>query len=276
MKKALIFLFLLSSIFTQAQKTEIGILAGVSLYSGDISPKEFGLYFQEFQPAVGFMGRINVSPTFSTRLSISFTKLTSDDNEVGIPERGLNFRTNILEAALMGEVNIFRLGNPKSVLVVPYVMGGVGIYNFNPEGQLEDSWVELQPLGTEGQGLPGYEAPYKTTQLNIPLGGGLKFIFNDKWTLGFEMSGRKLFTDHLDDISGASVNYLDVLQGNGTLAAQFSNKNIKSPEQGDVNYTRGGQYNDWYFFGNITLTFNIGRLQGVAGGRGIGCPNTNF
>ena len=275
MKKIFILLFLISSFFTQAQKTEVGLILGGSLYSGDISPKEFGLFLNEFQPAIGVFGRLNTSRLFSARLSVSYTKLSADDLDVGIPSRGLNFRTNLLEAELMGELNILRMGDPKRVEVVPYLMGGVGVFKFNPQGRLEDTWVDLQPLGTEGQGLPTYTAPYQLTQLNIPLGGGIKLIFDERWTLGFEFSGRKLFTDHLDDISGAPVNYLDVLEGNGQIAAQFSNPNVKSPEEGDITYRRGGQYNDWYFFGNITLSFNSGRLQGVSGGRGIGCPN-NF
>ncbi|KAA3632925.1 MAG: hypothetical protein DWQ02_13990 [Bacteroidetes bacterium] len=276
MKKTIILLFLTFSLFAQAQKTEVGVIAGVSLYSGDISPKEFGLFFQELQPAFGIFGRINPSRTFSARLSLSYTKLMADDFEVGIPERGLNFRTNLFEGELMGEINIFRWGDSRRVEVVPFLTGGVGFFRFNPQGRLEDTWVDLQPLGTEGQGLPDYEAPYELTQLNIPAGGGVKFIFNEQWTLGLEFTGRKLFTDHLDDISNASVYYLDVLEGNGQLAAQFSNPNVKSPEEGDFTYTRGGQYMDWYFFGNITLSFNIGRLSGVAGGRGIGCPNNDF
>lgn len=276
MKKSIILLFLLSSIFVQAQKTEVGVIAGASFYSGDISPKEFGFFLQEPQPAFGIFGRLNPNRVFSARISLSYTKLASDDFEVGFPERGLNFRTNLFEGVLMGEINLFRLGDPRRVEVVPFLAGGVGFFRFNPQGKLEDTWVDLQPLGTEGQGLPGYEAPYELTQLNIPAGGGIKFIFNENWTLGLEFTGRKLFTDHLDDISNASVNYLDVLEGNGQLAAQFSNPNVKSPEEGDITYARGGKYNDWYFFGNITLSFNIGRLQGVAGGRGIGCPNNNF
>jgi hypothetical protein len=276
MKKSIILLFLLTGIFAQAQKTEVGLIAGGSLYSGDVSPKEFGLFFQEFQPAFGIFGRINATRVFSARISLSYTQLEADDLEVGIPSRGLNFRTNLLEGALIGEVNLFRRGDARRFEVVPFLAGGIGFFRYNPQGRLEDTWVDLQPLGTEGQGLPGYEAPYELTQLNIPLGGGVKFIFNDQWTLGFEFISRKLFTDHLDDISNTSVNYLDVLEGNGQLAANFSNPSIKSPEEGDITYTRGGKYNDWYFMANITLSFNIGRLGGVAGGRGIGCPNNNF
>ena len=78
MKKFIILLFLFSSFIGQAQKTEIGVIAGVSLYSGDISPKEFGLFFQELQPAFGIFGRLNASKAFSARISLSYTKLSAD------------------------------------------------------------------------------------------------------------------------------------------------------------------------------------------------------
>lgn len=275
MKKLLILLFLFSGLMANAQKTELGIIAGVSLYSGDISPKEFGLYFQGLNPAIGFFGRVNATDRISGRLSISHTKIDEDDNNIGKEGRGLNFRTNILEAELMAEINLFRLGDKKGVQVVPYLMGGVGVFKFNPQGLLENTWIDLQPLGTEGQGLPTYEAPYSLTQINIPLGGGLKFIFKEKWTLGVELTARKLFTDQLDDVSSAVVNYLDILDGNGQIAADLSNKNVKSPEEGDINYSRGGKFDDWYYFANITLSFRFGRAGGVKGGRGLGCPD-NF
>lgn len=137
MKKIFILLFLISSFFTQAQKTEVGLILGGSLYSGDISPKEFGLFLNEFQPAIGVFGRLNTSRLFSARLSVSYTKLSADDLDVGIPSRGLNFRTNLLEAELMGELNILRMGDPKRVEVVPYLMGGVGVLSLTHREDLK-------------------------------------------------------------------------------------------------------------------------------------------
>ncbi|GJM36168.1 MAG: hypothetical protein DHS20C18_51690 [Saprospiraceae bacterium] len=269
-------LFIVFCLSLKAQSAELGVNGGLSFYSGDISPQEFGIYFKDFNPAIGFFGRLNFGQTFSARLGLNFTKVSGDDMEIGREDRGLNFRSQIVEVALTGELNLLHLGSKKGLQVVPFIFGGGGIFHFNPEGRLEDNWVELQPLGTEGQGLEGYEEPYALTQFNILGGGGFKFIINDSWTIGFEMGGRKLFTDHLDDVSNANVDYFDVLEGNGDLAAHFSNPTVKNPEEGDISYRRGGKFDDWYYISSLTLSFRIGNSNNYYGGggrnRNIGCP----
>ena len=50
--KKLIFLFFLCSFqLIQAQDVELGVKGGVSLYSGDLSAKEFGVYFETLGPS---------------------------------------------------------------------------------------------------------------------------------------------------------------------------------------------------------------------------------
>lgn len=262
---------LLITVAINAQKLELGLWGGMALYSGDLSPKEVGLYFQELEPAGGIFLRINPVNAFSVRLGLNLTRLDAQDGASNdFNDRMLNFRTSITEVSLTGEWNLFRLGNPRRTQVAPYLYGGAGFFRFNPEARLDGQWVELQPLGTEGQGLPGYEDPYSLTQVQLPFGGGLKFIIKKNITIGLEMGGRKLFTDHLDDVSSAQVNYLDVLTGNGPLAAQLSNPNIKEPEN-DVSYRRGGEKKDWYYMGGVTFSFRFGDGDGVQS-RGLGCP----
>ncbi len=262
---------LLITVAVNAQKLELGLWGGMALYSGDLSPKEVGLYFQELEPAGGIFLRINPVNAFSVRLGLNLTRLDAEDGASNdFTDRMLNFRTTITEVSLTGEWNLFRLGNPRRTQVAPYLYGGAGFFRFNPEARLDGQWVELQPLGTEGQGLPGYEDPYSLTQVQLPFGGGLKFIIKKNITIGLEMGGRKLFTDHLDDVSSAQVNYLDVLTGNGPLAAQLSNPNIKEPEN-DVSYRRGGEKKDWYYMGGVTFSFRFGDGDGVQS-RGLGCP----
>ena len=270
-KLSILVLVLFTAGLVRAQQVELGVTAGGSLYSGDLAPEEFGLYFEEINPAFGFFGRYNTGGLFSLRLGLTFAKVTgADANGEVLRERDLRFRSNITEAALTGELNLFRLGQPGNFVFSPYVFGGVGIYHFNPEGFYDNGWVELQPLRTEAQGVAGYEAPYELTQINLPVGGGVKFVFGDTWTLGFEFGGRKLFTDHLDDVSSQDVRYRDVLENSGTRAAQLSNPLIKDPEDFDTVYRRGGKFDDWYYVGNVTVSFF---LNGGGGrGRGIGCP----
>jgi hypothetical protein len=259
-----------------AQSMELGVAGGISLYSGDLAPKEFGLYFEEMHPSFGVFGRYNVGRAFSVRLGVHYAKISgSDENRTSDFERMLNFRTNILELALTGELNLLRLGNPEGLQVVPYLFGGAGFIHFNPETLFDGNYIELQPLGTEGQGLPGYDEPYSLNQVCFPIGGGIKFVVNETWTLGFEFGGRKLLTDYLDDVSDTRVNYLDILEGNGSLAATLSNPLIKDPETQNLEYQRGGQYSDWYYIGSATLSFHFGgggKNSMGRRGRELGCP----
>lgn len=278
MKKSLLTLLFLYSIasFSFAQYAEIGFSGGTSLYSGDLSPDEFGVYFEELNLAYGLFGRFNIAKPFSLRIGITQGKLTGDDSNVPDRQtiRGLNFRTIVTDIALTGEINLLRLGNENSLQVAPYLTGGIAVFYFNPQTEIDGDFIDLEPIGTEGQGLPGYEEPYRLAQAAVPMGLGLKFIFKNRVTLGFEFVGRKLFTDFLDDVSGQEINYLDILEGNGELAAQLSNPLITNPDDADVVYQRGGKFNDWYYFGMVTLSFNLGNM-GSFGNKGYGCP-TNF
>lgn len=276
MKQIIIILCAICSINTlsYSQSTELGIMGGVSLYSGDLSEEEFGLYFENLKPAFGLYGRFNLNNVIALRLGVSHGQVEEENDLRSSETYTRNFRSSITELALTAEVNLFRLGRPGSLQVIPFVFGGGAVFNFRPETYFDGNWVELQSLGAEGQGLPGYEAPYELTQIAIPLGVGLKLDMGS-WAMSFELGGRKLFTDHLDDISSQEVNYRDVLEGNGELAAIISNPQIATDSDGNQVYTRGGPYDDWYYIGGMTISFDIGNGGGYGGrrsGRNIGCP----
>lgn len=255
-----------------AQNLELGLWGGASLYSGDFAPDDIGLYLETLNPAGGVFLRMNPGNALSIEFGLNLGKIDGEDGVTNDnPSRMLNFRTNITELALKANLNLVRWGNPRGTQVVPYLMGGAGVFRFNPETNFDGNWIELQPLGTEAQGVPGYEDPYSLTNYAILAGGGIKFIFNERFTIGLELGGRKTFTDYLDDVSGTTVNYLDVLENNGSLAAQLSNPRIQDPEMADRDYRRGGEFDDWYYMSGVSFSFAFGGGSGV-NGRGIGCP----
>jgi hypothetical protein len=263
-------LFIASPAHSQA---EVGVMGGVSLYSGDLSPQEFGIYFEDIRPAFGAFARFNIGKALAIRPSISIGRVAGDDANHGREGRGLSFRSRITELALIGELNLFKIGAARNRGMVPYLFGGAAVYRFNPEAAFDGDYIELQPLGTEGQGLPNYPAPYQLTQVSLPVGLGIKFLLNENLTLGLEFGGRKLFTDFLDDVSATEVNYFDVLENNGELAAELSNPTLENPETGEITYRRGGSFNDWYYIGGISFSFRLNGGSGRMGsGKGIGCP----
>jgi hypothetical protein len=266
------------SYLANAQGTELGILIGGSAYSGDLSPKEFGIYPKDIRLAGGVFARFPVGDYLKLRVGVTAGKISSAEKDTvrAIPRP--SFQSSIAEVSFVGEIYPLPYG-----VIQPYLFGGIAAYRFNPQAGFDGGWIDLQPLGTEGQGLEGYDAPYKLTQINIPFGVGLKFVFNDAWSLGMEFGWRKTFTDHLDDISFQEVTYRDVYEGNGELAAFFSNPTAPGPEADIPPYKRGGKFLDWYHVGGITLSYFLnsggggGKFNGGGrrGGKNIGCP-TNF
>ncbi|HMQ48762.1 MAG TPA: DUF6089 family protein [Saprospiraceae bacterium] len=249
-------LLCLSSI-AAAQVVDLGINFGGNFYSGDLSSDDFGQVLQESRPAFGVFCRLSNRQQFSTRFNLNFGGIQGDDIRSKNPQRMLNFRSNLWEFNVIEEWHSWRIRHSEYSHTFPYLYAGVGIFHYNPQGYLDGQWHDLQPLGTEGQGLAGYEQPYKRTQINFPVGAGIRFVVR-KFTFGFEAGGRLLLTDYLDDVSATLVNHKEVFDGNGPLAARLSNPNLPANEGVDENYFRGSTRRDWYYMMNITLSYNFG------------------
>lgn len=258
-----------------AQEFEIGVLGGVSVYSGDLSPDEIGLYLEDANPSGGLYLRYRPVERIAFRLTGFFGKVSASDEDItfGGTEVGQarNFRSSISDVGLTVELDILRFGPPSSHLAL-YVAGGGSMVSFDPEGNLDGTWYRLQPLATEGQGLgrDGYAAaPYSLTEFALNLGGGLRYQISNSVSLGAEVIGRRMNSDYLDDVSNTQVNYLDILENTGRLAAQFSNPTITDPATADrLDYTRGGEFADYFFSGTITLGITLGQS---GGGKRRGC-----
>lgn len=246
------------SIAVFAQPIDIGISIGSMAYNGDLSPQSPVDMVQQIRPAFGIFGRTSFNNRFSAKLMINYGQVDGDDARGTYTDRGFRFQSNIIEANITGELHLIRIRHTESSFTFPYIFGGVGFFHFNPKREAPDgSLIELQPLGTEGQGLQNYNAPYARTQINFPLGIGIRFVLSDKWSVSLEAGARRLMTDYLDDVSSTRVNYRDVFEGNGMQAAQFSNPSLPA-EPVDVTYQRGGVSNDWYYTGMLMISYNFG------------------
>ena len=242
-----------------AQVLEIGVLAGGSVYSGDLSPKNFGIYPQETLPAFGLFARFHINDYFTARLGYIAARLKSEDFN---PKRDLNFQTRINEVSLTGELSWWRFPlNNEEGAIIPHLILGVGYFRFSPEGRQGGDWIPLQPLGTEGQTLPDGTGPYQLRTFNIPVGLGVKFKLNENLVLGIEISGRKLFTDYVDDIGNTRVDYQKLIQGTNALTAKMSYPNLDPTTDREVFYRRGGSYNDWFYVGGVSLGYAFFRNE---------------
>ena len=242
---------------TRAQSFEIGATGGLAFYSGDLS-RDWTSYLEDAGLSGGIFLRMRVSNALSVRAGLAYARVAGNEaRAAGTLDNGLFFYSPIGETSLMGEWRMFNLylGN---VRVSPYVAFGAAGFYFDPRLTLDGLEIRLRPLGTEGQGLAGYPAPYSPFQLSVPVGGGLHFALNDRWGIGVELIGRRSQTDYLDDVSAQDVGYWDVLLARGALAAYISNPTI-SPDIAPNNlvYQRGGIFTDWYYTAGLALSYRM-------------------
>jgi hypothetical protein len=249
---------------------EIGAMGGFANYFGDLSPTPFGK--GTIGHNLGLFGRYNFTERVALRGAICFSRVMAADSTTGDEARNLSFRAPITEFTLVPEFSILPFNPREGRRIAPYVYAGISIFSMKPQAKFNNLWYDLQPLGTEGQNInsPDYPLPYKTLQFAVPFGVGVKFAATENLTIGLDFGMRALFTDYLDDVSGA---YADptALEGSGVdgdLAVILANRSGVEQPEGTL---RGNPDNkDWLFFGNFTISYNL--LDGLGGG-GRGCPS---
>jgi hypothetical protein len=267
MKKTALFLlglFFFGVCFAQKEKVkkthEVGIFIGCSYYIGDLNPS--GHFGPLTQPAGGVIYRYNYNRRFSIKANALFGNIEGDDarsSSASAQERNLSFKSYIRELAVEGEFNFmeYKTGSSKFPFT-PYLFAGIAGFMFNPQAQLGNQWIDLQPLGTEGQGTKGGTKPYRLTQISIPFGIGMKFSMAKRICLSVEWGMRKTFTPYLDDVSGTYA-APSKLAANGPLAATMANRSLGTDPTGSmVGSERGnGGKDDWYSFAGVMLSFQF-------------------
>jgi hypothetical protein len=283
-------------IFGNKIKYEAGINFGPSFFLGDLGGhagkgttfiKDLNLNFTNVMK--GAYITVYPSKWIGFRLSAGVTHLEGDDavikdnggDELARKQRNLDFKTDIWEingAFEFFPTMFFNQNSDDEPRLRPYGVLGAGAFHFNPKGSLTDingnkRWYALQPLRTEGQGMTEYpeRKPYKLTQLNIPMGAGIKYYFSDRVNASLEFLYRKTFTDYIDDVSST---YIDPKDFNKYLSAQdaaiataISDKVIS----GIVSPVPGGRYlageqrgninnKDTYFTFSAKVGFRLGTI----------------
>ncbi len=217
------------------------------------------------------------------RVEATFGQVKADDailkkvksTTFGRYERNLSFRSRITEFMVSTEIHPLFIFNKYDEDKVPprfspYLLAGVGFFSFNPQAKSNGTWVDLQPLSTEGQGFAEYSdrKPYKLQQLSIPAGIGVKYELTSKLNIRGEFVYRFLSTDYLDDVS---TNYIDVtLYPNYFTGAKLTNAFLLNDRQYELNpghITNNGDQrgnsknNDAFFSFNVKVGIIFGRQR---------------
>lgn len=261
MRKIILFICLLtlSYVAAFAQKSEIGAFVGTSFYIGDLSHSTI---FSECDITGGIIYRYNFTPRIALKANIMFAKVhASDAKSNGSYERNLSFKSPITELSVQAEINFLRLYNQKGYnRFSPYVFAGVAVFSFNPQTEYQGKTYDLQPFGTEGQGLIPNTKNYALCSFAIPFGIGLKVNIGRYVSIGAEWGMRFTCTDYLDDVKGVYFDNDELRLQRGEIIANLADR---SPEIGGAHHEHGtqrGNFNttDFYSFCGGTITFKIG------------------
>jgi hypothetical protein len=231
-------------------------MAGGTSYYGDLqkSKPELG----SFGPTVSLMARWNRSPKYAFRATAQLGSFNATDARNFGTVRNLEVQTALYELSVCAEYNLIPYDVMDGQTSSPYLFLGVGGLFFNPQARYQDKFIDLRPLGTEGQFIAGTKT-YSPFQVVIPMGIGIKMAMWQRLSLGFEFGVRQTFTDYLDDISKTYPN-LDALSKVNPIAAEMSYKISTVPGQ-RVNVEgikRGDNYKyDRYYSMGMTLTYSL-------------------
>jgi hypothetical protein len=229
MKTLIPYLFVLGSLFVQqslqAQKHEVGLVFGAANFLGDLGgANHIGVPFLQdveptlFRPAGGFFYKYNLKKVVSFEVNVLATQVRGDDKLVSDGPvysaywyrhyRNLNFKSLIASVSFNMQIDLLRYKNTykNHTYWTPFVGIGVGLFYMDPKASINGDWIRLQPLGTEGQGLPGHRQPYSLIQPNFPLTIGVKYQYNKHWKFELSCIHHLTLTDYIDDVS---TNYVD-------------------------------------------------------------------
>jgi hypothetical protein len=212
-------------------RIEAGLNFGPTFFLGDLGGnhgkgtkfiKDVNLELTKFMK--GAFISFYPSESFGLRIAAQYTYVSGKDyliNTDGVHEswrkqRNLDFKSDMWEVYGAIEVfptMLFRKYDDYDPFIKPYGFIGVGMFHFDPQGSITGAngvktWHKLHPLRTEGQGMAEYpdKKPYKLTQINIPMGAGLRVAVSERINTSVELLYRKTFTDYIDDVS---TTYID-------------------------------------------------------------------
>jgi hypothetical protein len=218
---------------------------------------------KQWQPALELVGQF-------LQLTMHYQVQLEEKN------RNLHFKSNLFQFHLLGEYYFLKEKlNPRYSFsslhsirnFSAYVFTGVSVNMFNPKAKLDGTWYELQPLGTEGQGIGDNPAPYSKVAIGWPLGLGVKYSLTSKIAIGLEVSNTYTTSDYIDDASDKYYANDEIAATYGEVAAQLADRHLYNSDGTDatIPYESGTgrrgnpKYNDAFIFTQITVTYKLRR-----------------
>ena len=253
---------------------------GTMYYWGDLVD---GFVPKFLRPSTNIGVSYYFSPQLSIRATYTHGTITADDVVSAYDShraRNLHFRSRIDELSFVFVYEIFqnqylnsRYFNKMGKIFSPYIFAGGALFHFNPQAKFNGNWIDLQPLGTEGQFIPKTTGEtkkagrsYSLWNLSIPFGAGVKFNCTELITFSFEAGMRKTFTDYLDDASTTFPDLNELAKTpDGETAVIMSDRVDETILEGvkGTGAPRGNpKYKDYYFDFALSVSYYINRKFG--------------
>ncbi len=222
-------------------RLELGFLAGVGYYLGDLNPSQ---QFKNPGPSAAFVGRYIFTDRVAMRAMLGYTRISgaydsssldvyspfsvspqatplAEDEYVQVRPTDLDFANNLIDISVLGEINFLSFDHmfrKNETRFSPYLALGLGLTSYK-----------------------GYDKPNKKKSffvLSLPFGAGIKYKLNNLLRLGVEWTFFKTFTDQLECVNpdGLSFDPSDPYK-NGQSSLLHNN--------------------DWYSSLRLMLTFSL-------------------
>ncbi|MCD6068661.1 MAG: hypothetical protein K0S33_3487 [Bacteroidetes bacterium] len=293
MARNILLLFILLPLFASSQyrkiryKYEVTGGIGVANFLGDLGGanregthllKDFE--FKATRPSLSAGIRYKTSPFYAFKGMITFGMVSGNDNlteDKYRNNRNLSFRSPVLELSAQAEFYFLReksgklykisgVKGKKNKKTTAYILGGIGLFYSNPSAinPVDGKRYKLRKMHTEGQGLPGGPKQYSNFNFCLPVGIGMKYVIDKRWSVGAEFAFRKTFTDYIDDVSGVYYDNSAIQQAYGASAAQMADPSLGKipgatlPNSDGTGAQRGEtKYKDSYMFFELTVGYKF-------------------
>lgn len=248
----------------------LGDLGGRNQIGTDFSPVDLDLQATSLGGVLGF--RYRFKPKWATTFNVSGGLLRGSDantDEIIRNSRNLSFRSPIVTVSQRleflfytyeqfgGRYNIPGIRAAKERNTQMYLFAGIGGSYYNPQAELNGTWVNLADLNTEGQGLVGGPKDYQPFTVAVPMGIGFRWGLDKVYRIGFEFSYVFLFSDYIDDVSGNYYDRDEINTAYGSDAAYLSNPSVQNQHWFSEGQQRGDDNKDSYVTANIVIYRNL-------------------
>lgn len=220
LKKWLLCISILFSFQSYAQKshykyTQLGLIAGVGNYSGDLTPNYSNPVniFREMRPELGVGFYRAFSPIVLFGLETTYRNLYANESNHRTVPKPRVFTSHLLQANLVGEIISRKFGKHfYKTKWAPYAKFGLGLGLVNPS--------LLDPTGFDQPFFVIYDKSYFF--VNYFLGGGLKLRTRYKYSVSLEATLHFTNIDYIDGFLDTRLkSFNDVYGGFRVIVSRY-------------------------------------------------------